>query len=247
MAAFRTRHRPLPGFTRCIVAGVLAAGLIMFAASPSSAQNTPQALYTVNGAPVSPEVQQLMMALNLTPGHYYVDQYGNLGMQGQPPMINLDGGPARMSGPLLGQGGPAAPTQPPPAAAPFSPGDPRLEQQLVGVRLYWMFSSRLGHGGSSGYFHLCPNNVFHRSAEGSFRVGGDYDIQGQSYDPYVAGASTMSESGNWRVEQTAEGTMVRLFDGDGDSWDFQLADIQNGRWQRGDFRYFSEVGQATCN
>ncbi|WP_119167239.1 hypothetical protein [Algihabitans albus] len=103
---------------------------------------------------------------------------------------------------------------------------------------------RRGYGGSSGYFHLRPDNVFHRSAEASFRGGGDYQVYEEDYDAYVAGTSNLSESGNWRVEQTEDGTMAGLFGGDGNTWDFLLSDIKNGRWLRGDFKYFSEIGRA---
>ena len=259
MGLFHRHHMRLPGIGRLVAAGLLAAGVMLTAPTPILAQSGVPQLYTVNGGPVSLEVQQLMMALGLTPGHYYVDQYGNLGMQGQPPLVNLDGGPPRSSGPLLGQPGTVTPAQPapaqpapapaapPPAGTPFAAGDTHLEQQLVGIRMYWMFESRLGHGGSSGYFHLCPNNVFHRSAEGSFRIGGDYNAFREDYDPYVAGASHLSQTGNWRVEQTSEGAVVRLFPADGgDVIEFQMSNIQSGRWYRGDFRYFSEVGQASC-
>ncbi len=253
MGLFHIQHWPRRPFARWAAAGLLAVSLMLLAPSPGHAQTAP-AHYTINGQIVSIEVQQMMMMLGLAPGHYYVDAYGNLGVQGQPPMINLDGGPPRTTGPLFGQGVPATPTQPTPVqpapvqpvAPPFAAGTPHLEQQLAGVRLFWVFSSRLGYGGSSGYFHLCPNNVFHRSAESSFRVGGDYDIVEQRTDPSVAAASTVQESGNWRVEQTQTGPMAILFGREGVTWEFRINDIQSGHWHQGDFEYAAEVGQASC-
>lgn len=109
-----------------------------------------------------------------------------------------------------------------------------------------MYSSKLGHGGGSGYYHLCPGNFFHRNAEGSFRVGGDYSSSNESYDAYAAGASYAANSGNWRVEQTQNGLVAKLVAGDGNSWEFQVSDIQNGRWRRGHTKFFAEVGKAKC-
>ena len=124
------QHKLRLNVGRRIAAAVLAAGLILSAAPESTAQDAILSLYTINGGPVSSDARQLMIALNLAPGHYYVDQYGNTGLLGQPPMVNLDGGPPRMSGPRLGHGGTAAPTQPPPTpppppVTPFTTGDAR--------------------------------------------------------------------------------------------------------------------------
>ena len=247
MNGFDKDHQPWRRIRRVVATGALIVTLGFAPAPWSTAQGQGQPLYTVNGQIVSLEVQQMMMALGLTPGHYYVDQYGNLGVQGQPPMINLDGGPPRTTGPLFGQG--VVPAQPAPGTASpgFTPGAPQVEQQFAGVRLFWVFSSRLGYGGSSGFFHLCPNNVFHRSAEGSFRVGGEYDSSEGRLDPSVGAASVVQETGNWRVEQGQSGPMVILFGQEpGVTWEFRVADIQSGRWRQGDFDYVSEVGQASC-
>lgn len=234
---------------RWMANGLVAAAMALLVTPAGTAQQqVPPALYTVNGIPATLEVQQQMAAYGLLPGHYYIDQFGNFGVVGQPPMTNLDGGPPRNSGPLLDLNSAAPQAVPPtPAPAPFQAGDATLEQQLVGVRLYFAFNSKLGHGGASGYFHFCPNNVFHRNSEGSFRVGGDYNSQTESYDPYAAGASYSAGDGNWRVEPGEDGPVARLVYKDGTDLTFRVSDIQNGRWMRGDFKYFSEVGKASCN
>ncbi|MEM6907744.1 MAG: hypothetical protein AAF494_03610 [Pseudomonadota bacterium] len=223
------------------------------AQQPQQQQGAVPTYYTINGQPAPIELQQLMMLRGFTPGDYYIDKYGNVGMVGQPPIINLDGGPPRTSGPLVMQNNgsasaqaPAQPGQPAQPPQARGAGNPQLENQIIGSRIYWAFNSRRGHGGGSGYYHLCPGNYFHRSAESSFRVGGDYNIRTESYNAGAAGAAHASNAGNWRVEQTQQGMMVRMVAGDGQTWEFLLSNVQNGRWRHGQTKFFVERGKASC-
>jgi len=230
--------------------------LAALAPLPSAAA---ESYYLINGEPPVLEVQQLMVILGLPPGAYYVDEVGDFGPLGEAPVMNVHSG-----GPALGTGS-GAPPQPPaagsapaaeppavavaPAAPNAAPPDTGAAAALVGARIFWVYSPSIfssATGGASGYIHLCPNNVFHRSSEGSFSVGGDYDTEYGMNDSWAGGAHTARSSGRWSVQSAAGGAALLLQNADGSSQRFAADAVRQGRWQIGRTKYAVETGRATC-
>ncbi len=128
--------------------------------------------------------------------------------------------------------------------------------QIPFTRIYWVFTPSplsAARGGASGYIHLCPGYVFHRSSEGSFSVGRGYrpDI---STDPNsgtnenVSGASVSRNAGRWAIEPGPNGQDLVLYNDD-ESRSVQRLRLQwvlDGSWRIGRTRYASERGKATC-
>jgi len=242
-------------------AAILLAGLAMVAApvaQPAAAQGYDY--YRLNGETMPLEMQQMMALNGFAPGDYYVDEVGNFGMVGYPPVMNVNGGPPLPGGSgqpaTQGMGGmpggaqpqsqPSMPTQPPMPAQPMG-----NDGGLTGTRMFWMYSSMVTTGGSSGYVHLCPGGVYYRSSEGSFSVGGGYNATGTTpggmrdgaNDDWAGAAGVSRGSGRWSVQG---GTLV-LQDNDGGTQQFNVADVQRGtRWRVGQFRYAAERGKASC-
>jgi|GEM_PF-3339524 len=232
----------LGGLTMAVGLSIAA---IMSLARPADAQ---QASYRVNGEMLPPDMSAQMANFGMPPGDYYIDRFGNFGMVGYPPLMNANGGPIVGQGQAgfgtasLGQGGPDGMTA--------QPGTPTYGAQptgndggLTGTRMFWVYSSMVTTGGSSGYFHLCPGGVFYRSAEGSFSVGGAYNSQTGMNDPWAGGAGTATGMGQWSVQ----GGTLSLRSDDGGEWSFRVSDVQRGtRWRVGQFNYTAELGRATC-
>ena len=218
------------------------------AAMPAQAQETG---YTLNGQPVPQDMAMQMYMNGLPPGAYQFDEYGNFGMVGAEPFINADGGPVRYSGPKITdmQGGmfgeqPSQPQQPT-SPGGYGMGGNTGGNGIEGTRIFWIYSPSIfseARGGASGYIHLCSGGVFHRSSEGSFSVGGEYNSQTQSNDPWAGGAGTSRGSGQWQVQ----GTSVMLYDHDGGQQTIPLQYLNQGSWKIGQHKYASERGRASC-
>lgn len=252
-----TRPATPTGWRGALCAAAVAA--LCWLAAPTAAAQAYD-YYRVNGETMPIDMQQMMALYGLPPGDYYVDEVGNFGMVGQPPMMNVNGGP-----PVPGGSGKApaatAPGAPAPGNAPNTPypGGSGAGGQipggadggLTGTRMFWIYSSALGYGGSSGYVHLCPGGVYHRSSEASFSVGGDYNPHGTTpggmrdgmNSDSASGAGVSRGTGRWHVD----GGLLVLQDHDGSVQRFNAADVRRGtRWQVGQFRYAAEAGRASC-
>lgn len=218
---------------------------IMSSIGSASAQIYPE--YTVNGEPMAPEVIQMMALMGMPPGAYYVDEYGNFGLVGQPPFINLYHAQGlQPPAPQQGQQGadtpPAMPQQPDAVAPEPSQGDPA---GIAGSRVFWIYSPSIlseAQGGASGYIHICPGNVFHRSSESSVSVGGEYNSQLGVNEAWAGAAGTSTSGGTW----TVQGDMVVLQDADGSQQQIYLSDLQQGSWKIGQHKYAVERGKASC-
>lgn len=216
-------------FTR---AGLTRIGASIFALAGLAGSAMAQSDYTVNGAPVAPEMQQLMAFYGFGPGAYYIDANGNYGLSGEAPGGNLDGGPAR------GWSG-VEPTG----------VDGNLYAQayvngVTGVRVFWIYSPGIfseATGGSSGYVHICPGNVYHSSSEGATNVGGGYG------DNSWAGVAGMSRNaGRWGIEESTNGPVLAVYDSAGGARRVPIATMLQGKWKYGQFTYAAEVGKAAC-
>ncbi|MEO0982798.1 MAG: hypothetical protein AAFX03_09130 [Pseudomonadota bacterium] len=238
----------------CKAGAAAACAYLIVLAGPvagSAAAQTPD-YYRLNGETMPLEMQQMMALNGLPPGDYYVDEVGNFGMVGYPPMMNVNGGPPLPGGSGQPVEGGAAPAPDGPApAAPAAPMASSNDGGLTGTRMFWIFSSVVSSGGSSGYIHLCPGGVYHRSSEGSFIVGGEYNPMGTTpggmrdgmNDDAVAGAGVSRGTGRWSVQ----GGALVLQDNDGSTQRFNVSDVQRGtRWRVGQFRYAAERGKASC-
>ena len=109
--------------------------------------------------------------------------------------------------------------------------------------MFWMFSSRIGSGGSSGYIHLCPGGVFYSSSEASFSVGGEYDSARGGNRAWAGGAGVRQGGGQWAVQ----GDQLVLNHANGNVQNFNVAEVRRGtRWRVGQFQYAAERGTASC-
>jgi len=203
------------------------------------------------------------LALSLTtmvpPGGYYVDEVGDFGPLDEAPVMNIySGGPALGTGsgapPQLPAATPAPAQDPPPAVtAPATPDTtPPVTDAaaaLVGARIFWVYSPSIFYsatGGASGYIHLCPGSVFHRSSESSFSVGGDYDSEHGMNDSWAGGAHVARSSGRWSLQGAGAGVALLLQNADGSTQRFAADALRQGRWQIGQTRYAVESGRASC-
>ena len=210
----------------------LSLGVLASASGASASSEAANGGYTVNGAPVAPEMQQLMAFYGFGPGAYYIDANGNYGLSGAAPSGNLDGGPAR------GWSG----------VEPASPAESLYAQAYVngvaGVRVFWIYSPGIfseATGGSSGYVHICPGNVYHSSSEGATNVGGGYG------DNSWAGVAGMSRNaGRWGIEESPNGPVLAVYDNSGGAQRVPIATMLQGKWKYGQFTYAAEAGKAAC-
>ena len=231
----------------CLIIGIVLAGTYL--SQNATAQSYPQ--YTVNGEPMTPDVIQMMTLFGMPPGAYYIDNYGNFGLVGQPPFMNLyeaqgleidPSQQGQQGAGVMPQAPSVAPEQPPVQQPQPSQGDPA---GIAGSRVFWVYSPSIfssATGGASGYIHICPNNVFHRSSEGSFSVGGEYNSQIGGNESWAGGAHVARDGGSWSVA----GDTIVLQDADGSQQQIYLSDLQNGRWKIGQTKYAVERGKASC-
>ena len=218
-----------------ILAGISA----LFSASAARAGD-----YTVNGSSVAPEMAMLLEHLGFGPGAYYIDAQGNYGKSGEPPQGNFHGGPAR------GWSG-AEPTT--------VVGNPYAEAYVNGVsgaRIFWVYSPSIFSdvkGGGSGYYHICPGNVYYASSEGSVSLSDRYN--GKAHEDPGAGrvigssvgvASTGSSAGRWAIEKGVQGPELVGYAPDGGANRVPIATMLQGSWKVGQTKYAVEAGKASC-
>ncbi len=233
--------------TRLALAAACAAGVLALFSAPAAAQE-----YTLNGQALSPEEWQMFAFFGLPPGAYYVDEQGNFGAVGQPPMMNIYA--------IQGQTPPAQ--QPAfggesaqPAFGGESVASGGSDAAVVGARIFWVYSPSIfssATGGSSGYIHVCPGNVFYRSSEGSISVGGEYrpaigsDPTTGMNDSWAGMAHVAQSGGRWTLQQGDQGPEIHLNNSDGSVQEIPVSLIQEGRWKWGQTQYAVERGQASC-
>ncbi|WP_375207238.1 hypothetical protein [Hyphococcus sp.] len=213
---------------------ILAGAALALFASQTMAQTGD---YTVNGEPVAPEMQKLMAHYGIAPGAYFIDAYGNYGPTGAAPAANVDGGPPRGWSGVEPRG-----TANNPYAQAYVNG-------VSGVRIFWVYSPSIfsgATGGSSGYVHVCPGNVFYRSSEGAVNVGGDYNSKTGANDSWAGVAGAAQSAGRWGVEDGPDGPVLALYDGEGGAQRVALATMLQGSWKFGQTKYAAEAGKASC-
>lgn len=188
--------------------------------------------YTMNGAGVAPEMQKLMAHYGFGPGAYYIDQYGNYGLSGEAPSGNFHGGPVNNWSGVE------------PTSVEGNPYAQAYVNGVTGVRVFWVYSPSIFSGvtgGSSGYVHICPGNVYHSSSEGASNVGGGYG------DNSWAGVAGMSRNaGKWGIEDTPNGPMLAVYDNAGGAQRVLIATMLQGKWKYGQTTYAAESGKAAC-
>lgn len=183
--------------------------------------------YTVNGHAIAPEMAQLLGFYGMAPGDYYIDTQGNYGQTGQPPTGNFNGGPPRGW-----QGEPKGIRNNPYAQA--------YVNGVTGLRIFWVYSPSMfsgATGGSSGYYHICPDNRYFRSSEGAISVDNPSSWGG------VAG--THRGGGRWRIGSGENGPTLVLNGSDG-SHIVALATLAQGRFKVGQTSYAVEANKASC-
>lgn len=223
---------------RQALAAACAACAVAFAPAPVSAQD-----YTLNGRALSMEELQMFAFFGLPPGAYYVDEDGNFGLVGQPPIMNI----------YAAQG--QTPPQRQPAFSEENATGGGSDAAVVGARIFWVYSPSMfsgATGGSSGYIHVCPGHVFYRSSEGSLSVGGDYRPSLES-DPTTgmnndwAGMAHQAQSaGRWTVHAGEQGPELHLTNSDGSVQEIPVSLLEGGRWKWGQTQYAVEPGHASC-
>ncbi len=229
MTAERLWGEPLGRFFKG-VSGLLCAAMFAFT---SAAANDG---YTINGAPMAREMGQLLAQYGFEPGAYYIDELGNYGRSGQPPVANFNGGPPR------GWRGVE------PRSVGNNPYALAYRDGVRRVRVYWIFSPGIGSvakGGSSGYYHICPRNIFYKTSESAFSVGGGYNSQRGGNNPSAGAAGTAQGSGRWSIESGPQGPVLALFDNTG-ARRVPVATMLQGKWKYNQFTYVAEVGAASC-
>ncbi|MEL7486695.1 MAG: hypothetical protein AAGJ87_05700 [Pseudomonadota bacterium] len=212
------------------------------AACPATAAD---AGYTVNGSPVAPEMAMLLAHYGFESGAYYIDANGNYGRVGAPPSGNFNGGPAR------GWSG-AEPTD--------IAGNPYAQAYVNGVtgaRIFWVYSPSIFSdvkGGSSGYVHICPGNVYYTSSEGAISMGGRYEGKEASgagdpgmIDPWVGVAGQSANTGRWAIEESAQGPVLAGYGASGGAQRVPIATMLQGSWTFNRTEYAVEAGKADCN
>lgn len=217
--------------------GIAAAICSLSAMFGITAVAQPPDAYTVNGESIAPEMAQLMSFYGLTPGAYYIDPYGNYGLAGEAPLANIDGGPTRnWSG-----------------VEPVGIENNAYAQAYVngvtGVRFFWVYSPSIfsgATGGSSGYVHVCPANVYHRSSEGATNIGGGYDSSTGQNDSWAGVAGMSRNSGRWAIESGSNGPTLAFYDNDGGVQRVAISTMLQGRWKAGQTTYAVEVNKAAC-
>ncbi len=248
-----------------------AVSLAFVCATPSAvAQGTQDSPYTVNGEPPPIATQQMMMLNGLPPGAYYLHTNGDFGLVGEPPMMNVNGGPplgngappAATGSQNAGGADPAAPGAPPAAdsarpagegrrqGGPSSSQFPDLVREATRARIFWVYSPSIfsgATGGSSGYVHLCPDGLALRSSEGSISIGGDYNpdyVGGRDSWAGVAGVS--ASAGRWAIEPGAQGPDLVVYSQDGSSQRAPVSVVRQGSWKYGQTKYAIEPNKASC-
>lgn len=188
--------------------------------------------YTMNGAAIAPEMQKLMAHFGFGPGAYYIDNHGNYGLSGDAPSGNFHGGPVNNWSGVE------------PTGIDGNPYAQAYVNGVTGVRIFWVYSPSIFSGvtgGSSGYVHICPGNVYHSSSEGASNVGGGYN------DNSWAGVAGMSRNaGRWAIEDTPNGPMLAAYDNAGGAQRVLIATMLQGKWKYGQTTYAAESGKAAC-
>ncbi len=222
-----------------LIAAIASLSLLAITANPVSAQsqsNNSTPRYTVNGTAVAPEMGMLLQHYGFKPGGYYIDTNGNYGESGSAPTGNLDGGPVR------GWSG----VEPKSIA-----GNPYAQAYINGVtgaRIFWVYSPSIFSdvkGGGSGYYHICPGNVYYASSEGSVSMS-DRPSSGRSVRSSVGVASTSARAGKWAIESSLNGPVLVGYGPNGGSQRVALITLLQGRWKVGQTKYAVEAGKASC-
>ena len=226
--AMKHRARTLQNLS-CIFLACAALGL--------GAQAQESSSYTVNSLPVADEMQQLMAFYGYGPGAYYIDPYGNYGPSGGAPIGNIDGGQVRNWSGVE------------PTGMENNPYAQAYVNGVTGARIFWVYSPSMfsgATGGSSGYVHVCPDNVYRTSSEGATNVGGDYDVETGQNDSWAGVAGVSQGGGRWAIESGANGPMLALYDNAGGAQRVAIATMLQGRWKVGQTTYAAEAGKASC-
>ena len=199
-------------------------------------QSSAKTEYTVNGHEIAPEMSMLLTFYGFAAGDYYVDNFGNYGKTGAAPTGNISGGPvSNWSG-----------------KEPVGIANNAYAQAYVngvkGIRVFWVYSPSIfsgATGGSSGYYHICPGNVYYRSSEGGISVGGEYDSTTGHNGPWAGVAGTRQGGGRWTIQNSANGPLLVLTGTDG-THQVLITTLLQGRWKIGQTSYAVEANKASC-
>ncbi len=220
---------------RLLVSGLVwIAAIHAMIAAPANAQGE---TYTVNGSVVAPEMGLLLAHYGFAPGAYYIDANGNYGQSGNPPQGNFDGGPVR------GWSGSE------PTTVTGNPYAEAYVNGVTGVRIFWVYSPSIVSdvkGGSSGYYHICPGNVYYATSEGSVGMSDRYSGNQNDTQTSVGVAGTSRSAGRWAIEAGAQGPELVGYAPDGGVQRVPLVTMLQGSWTVNRTKYVVEPGKASC-
>lgn len=208
--------------------------LLYLTISMSLAQNV---RYTVNGSPVAPEMGALLEHYGFEAGAYYVDPNGNYGRSGSAPLGNLSGGPMR------GWNGIE------PKTIEGNPYAQAYVHGVTGVRVFYVYSPSIFSdikGGASGYYHLCPNNVYYQEHEGAVSMGGGPDKTKTEDRSWVGTAQQSNAGGRWQIENGPQGPTLALHSNQGDARRVPITTLLQGKFEYNQTKYIVEAGKAAC-
>ncbi|RIV68866.1 hypothetical protein [Flagellimonas aequoris] len=97
-------------------------------------------------------------------------------------------------------------------------------------------------GSSITYVNFCSNGTFTINYDGSFSVEGDYGGN-------VHGASRGSNSGYWKLVsyQGQPAVYLLYYNGQSNVNPFNINDVKQGRWRRGNTQYALQRNKVSCN
>lgn len=184
--------------------------------------------YSVNGFAVAPEMAMLLEFYGFKPDAYYIDRYGNYGSSGTSPTGNLDGGFVRNWNGVE------------PKSIAGNPYAQAYVNGVSGIRIFWVYSPSIFsgvRGGGSGYYHICPNNVYYATSEGSVSASGR--------GTYGGVASSGARSGRWAIEKSINGPVLAGYGANGTTR-VALTTLLQGTWTVGRTKYSVQTGRADC-
>ncbi len=204
------------------------------AVSESSGQSN---RYSVNGTPVAPEMGALLQHYGFEPGAYYIDPNGNYGRSGSAPMGNLSGGPMR------GWSGKE------PTTIDGNPYALAYVNGVAGVRVFYVYSPSVMSdikGGASGYYHICPDNVYYQSHEGAVSMGGGPDKTKTEDRSWGGMAQQSNNKGRWEIGSSPQGPTLVLYGQQGGGQEVPITVLLQGRFEYNQTEYVVEAGKAAC-
>lgn len=223
---------------RIIVGHLTKLATILFVISLTTSESSGQSdHYSINGSAVAPEMGALLKHYGFEPGAYFIDPNGNYGRSGSAPMGNLSGGP------MHGWSGVE------PTTIDGNPYAQAYVNGVAGVRVFYVYSPSIFSdikGGASGYYHICPDNVYYQSHEGAVSMGGGGDAAKTEDRSWVGMAQQSDGGGRWEIESGPQGPTLALYSQQGGGQRVPITVLLQGKFEYNQTKYVVEAGKAAC-